>query len=132
MFGITSNGRSVRPDTDVIEPTHAELVRRVNVLAAEIARLNRVIAEIPTGALRVSTVGPVPLSPDAADSPRALYRLIAVKLGKNEDTVRQSIARSASFAALREKYPDLAQNMRVLRIIATDDHYAQIMSGAAR
>ena len=129
---LFSNGRTVVPETSIGTPSHDELVIRVNVLAGEIARLTRELRALQTAPVAASTVGPVPSSPEDAKSPRALYRYIAVRDGKNEDTVRQSIARGAAFGPLRERYPDLAQNMRVLRIIATGTHYAEIMSGAAR
>jgi hypothetical protein len=112
---------------------YADLVRTVNALTAEVAKLTRQVTELRTApvAPTVSTVGPVPASPADAESPRALYRLIAVRLGKNEDTVRQSIARGAAFADLREKCPDLAQNMPILRWVADGDRYSRIMAGAS-
>ena len=83
--------RFSRPDTDVLEPTHAELVIRVRVLADEVSRLSRQLAELKaqahTGTVRVERSG---------------CTLIADRLGINERTVRKVLVESPHFARVRE------------------------------
>jgi hypothetical protein len=115
------------PSTNVATPTLAELTQRVLFLATaiealsrEVARLNRVVAELPTATVRtVSTAGPVPEVDDPHASGRGLIRAIGVALGKNEDSIRKSLTTSPVFATLRTAFPDLTTNVKVMRWLAT-------------
>lgn len=131
MFGMSvrSNGASVRPETDITLPTHEELIGRVNVLAGQVARLTRELAEIrgtapravqaSTAPAHVSTVGPVADISDPKASGRSLMRLIAQITGRNEDGVRGALTNSKRFATLRAKVPNLTTNVPIMRWLAT-------------
>lgn len=133
---IFSRSRQVAPETSIASPTHDELVIRVNVLAAEVARLNialRKLSAEPT--IATSTVGPIPASPELGTSGRSLMRYIAHKLGKNEDGVRHSLEHSPAFADLREQELKICTNVKLMRWLAGEYlgemRYVILASGAA-
>lgn len=130
---LISFSRDVRPDTSLPSVSHEELVIRVNVLAQECARLSRELNALreARSASAVSTVGPIPDSPANANSGRALIRLIATRVGRNEDSVRQSLARGKAFAELRSRVPDLCTNVAIMRWLAEGDRYSRIAAGAS-
>lgn len=148
LNGILSRSREVRPETSVTNPSHDELVIRVNVLAGQIARLTRELSELhgtvavidleaqnTVKAPAASTVGPIPASPELGTSGRSLMRYIAHKLGKNEDGVRHSLEHSPMFADLRTHEPKLCTSVPLMRWLASEHlgemRYTIIATGAA-
>src|SRR3982750_4824575 len=77
----------------------ADMQARINAQGLEISRLSREVSALRAerGANTVATNGPVPASAEDAQSGRALMRLIAVRLGRNEDSVRATLTRHAKF-----------------------------------
>ena len=145
-MNLFSKSADVRPDTSLITPSHDELVIRVNVLAGEIARLTRELADLrqtPVAAVVeprvIATVGPVPATPAEGTSGRSLMRYIAIKLGgtSNEDSVRKNLTHGKAFADLRAQAPDICTNVPLMRWLASEQagwgasRYAIIAAEAA-
>jgi hypothetical protein len=149
MFGIRSNGASIRPDTDapVDTLTVAELAIRVNVLAGHVARLTRELAEVrqaphpPTTPFTRIDAHPLPVVPATQTAARVSARRLMGQMGRElrEETspdtahlwVRQALERDARFAPVRNRWPETWNNVQALAFLA-DRHPGDSVSRFAR